>query len=77
MDGGVIWHDMACLIVIYNCVGTYEEIIIMVGMLRNDDINLLVECVVTSVSICSAQDIYYTNIPSIYVQLGDVVDCLK
>ena len=53
---------------------TYKETIIMVGMLVNDDINLLVEFVATSVSICSAQDIYYTYIPSIYVRLGDAVD---
>ena len=32
MNGGVVWHDMACLIVIYDCVGTYNETIIMVSM---------------------------------------------
>ena len=65
------------LIVIYDCFGTNDETIIMFGMLVNDDVNLLVEFVVTSVSvpICSPQDIYYTSIPSIYVQLGDAVDC--
>ena len=48
-------------------------------MLVNDDVNLLVEFVVMSVSvpICSPQDIYYyTIIPSINVQLGDTVDCV-
>ena len=46
-------------------------------MLVNDDLNFLVEFVVMSVSmpICSFQDIYYTIIPSIYVHLGDAVDC--
>ena len=46
-------------------------------MLVNDDVNLLVEFVVMSVSvpICSPQDIYYTIIPSIYVHSGDAVDC--
>ena len=65
------------LIIIYDCVGTNNETIIMFGMLVNDDVNLLVEFVVTSVSvpIRSPQDIYYTSIPSIYIQLGDVVDC--
>ena len=28
----MVWHDMACLIVIYDCVGTYNETIIMVSM---------------------------------------------
>ena len=57
--------------------GTYDETIIMIGMLANDDVNLLVAFVVTSVSVPnrSLQDIYYSNIPSIYVQLGDAVDC--
>jgi len=49
-------------------------------MLVNDDVNLVVEFVVTSVSMAMAirfpQDIYYTSIPSIYVQLGDAVDVL-
>jgi len=51
-------------------------------MLVNDDVNLVVEFVVTSVSVSmsmairSPQDIYYTSIPSIYVQLGDAVDVL-
>ena len=49
-------------------------------MLVNDDVNLVVEFVVTSVSVSMAirspQDIYYTSIPSIYVQLGDAVDVL-
>ena len=49
-------------------------------MLVNDDVNLLVKFVVTSVSVSMAirfpQDIYYTSIPSIYVQLGDAVDVL-
>jgi len=65
------------LIVIYDCVGTNNETIIMFGMLVNDDVNLLVEFVVTSVSvpIRFPQDIYYTSIPSIYVQLGGAVDC--
>ena len=42
----------------YECVGTYNETIIMFGMLVNDDVNLLVEFVVTSVSmlICSHKD---------------------
>ena len=46
-------------------------------MLVNDDVNLLVEFVVMSVSvpICSPQDVYYTIIPSIYVHSGDAVDC--
>jgi len=48
-------------------------------MLVNDDVNLLVEFVVmsvfVSVPICSPKDIYYTIIPSIYVYLGDAVDC--
>ena len=44
-------------------------------MLVNDDVNLLVEFVVMSVFICSPQDVYSTNIPSIYVHLGDAVDC--
>ena len=51
MHGGVVWHDMACLIVIYDCFSTYKEAIILVGMLVNDDINLHVEFVVMSVSI--------------------------
>jgi len=49
-------------------------------MLVNDDVNLVVEFVVTSMSVAMAirfpQDIYYTSIPSIYVQLGDAVDVL-
>ena len=49
-------------------------------MLVNDDVNLVVEFVITSVSVSmtirSPQDIYYTSIPSIYVQLGDAVDVL-
>ena len=42
-----------------------------------DDVNLLVEFVVMSVSvpIRSLQDIYYTIIPSIYVHSVDAVDC--
>ena len=50
-------------------------------MLVNDDVKLVVEFVVTSVSVSmsmairSPQDIYYTSIPSIYVQ-GDAVDVL-
>ena len=50
-------------------------------MLVNDDVILLVEFVVTSVFVsvsvptCSPQDIYYTSIPSINLQLGDAVDC--
>ena len=46
-------------------------------MLVNDDVNLLVEFVVMSVSVLirSPQDIYYTIIPSIYVHSGDAVDC--
>lgn len=44
-------------------------------MLVNDDINLLVEFVVMPMFIRSPQDIYYTIIPSIYVHLGDAVDC--
>ena len=47
-------------------------------MLVNDDVILLVEFVVMSVSvpIRSPQDNYYTIIPSINVQLGDAVDCV-
>ena len=52
----------------------------MFCMLVNDDVNLVVEFVITSVSVSmtirSPQDIYYTSIPSIYVQLGDAVDVL-
>jgi len=45
-------------------------------MLMNDDVNLLVvEFVVVSVFIRSPQDIYYTIISSINVQLDDAVDC--
>ena len=33
----MVWHDMACLIVIYDSVGTCNETIIMVGMLDDDD----------------------------------------
>ena len=63
-------------IVIYDYVGPYNETIIMFGMLVNDDVNLLVEFVVTSVSIVSPTDnINYTVISSIYVQLDDAVDC--
>ena len=42
-----------------------------------DDGNLLVEFVVTSVpvSIYVPKDNYYTIIPSIYVLVGDAVDC--
>ena len=40
-----------------------------------DNVNLLVEFVVMSVSIHFTQDNYYTIIPSIYVQLGGAVDC--
>ena len=69
---------LVLLIVIYDCVGVYDEMIIMFGILVNDDVNLLVEFVVTSVSepICSPQDIFNTIIPSINVQLGDAVDCV-
>ena len=35
----------------------------------------LLNLFVMSVSIRSPQDNYYTSIPSIYVQLGDTVDC--
>ena len=65
MNGGV-----ACLIVIYDCVGTYDGIGWHVWWWWWI-VNLLVEFVVTpvSVSICSAQDIYYTYIRSIYVRL--------
>ena len=52
MNGGMVWHDMACLIIICDCVGTYNETIIMFGMLVNDDVNLLVEFVVTFVLSC-------------------------
>ena len=45
-------------------------------MLVNNDVNLLVGFFVMSLSIRSPQDNYYTIIPSIYVQLGDVVDVL-
>ena len=76
-------------IYIYDCVCTYNETIIMFGMLVNDDVILLVEFVVTSVFVfvfvfmfvfvsvptCSPQDIYYTSIPSLNLQLGDAVDC--
>ena len=41
----------------------------------SDDVNLLVEFVVMSMSINSFKDIYYTIIPNIYVQYGDTVDC--
>ena len=40
-----------------------------------DNVNLLVKFVVMSVFIRSHKDIYYTIIPSIYVQYGDAVDC--
>ena len=67
---------LVLLIVIYDCVGVYDEMIIMFGMLVNDDVNLLVEFVVTSVSIVSPTDNNnYTVISSIYVQFGDAVDC--
>ena len=46
-------------------------------MLVNDDVNLLVEFVVMSVSVPtrSPQDIYYIIIPSMYVHSGDTGDC--
>ena len=55
MDGGVVWHDMACLIVIYDCVGTYDGIGWHVGRWWWWIVGLLVEFVVMSVSI------YYSN----------------
>ena len=65
------------LIVICTWVGTYVR--------RNDNnglacwtmmmVDLLAEFVFVSMSICSPQDDYYTSIPSIYVLLGDAVDC--
>ena len=63
------------LIDICDCVGTNNKMIIMFGMLVNDDINLLIEFVVVSISIRCFKDNYYTINTSIYVQLGDVVDC--
>ena len=65
------------LIVICAWVGTYVR--------RNDNnglacwtkikVDLLAEFFFMSMSICSPQDNYYTSIPSIYVLLGDAVDC--
>ena len=40
-----------------------------------NDVNLRVGFVVMSVSVYSPQDNYYTIIPSMYVLLGDAVDC--
>jgi len=45
-------------------------------MLVNDGINVLVEFVVMSVSICSTKENHNTIIiPTIYVGLGDTIDC--
>ena len=75
----LVYPLLVLLIVIYDCVGVHDETIILFCMLVNDDVILLVEFVVTSVSmsvpIRSPPDIYYTSIPNIYVQLGDAVDC--
>ena len=45
-----------------------------IGMLVNNGINLHVEFVVMSVSICSPGNNYYTVVPSIYVRLGNAID---
>ena len=59
------------LIVIYDGVGIYDEII-----KKNWDCNAADDVyIVMSVSIRSHMDNYYTIIPSIYDQLGDSVDC--
>ena len=73
MDGGVVCYAMPCLIVIYDCVGTYNETIIMVGMSSSFLNSLSRPC--PSVS----PRIFTTLIFQVYtyVQLGDVVDCLK
>ena len=39
------------LVDLYDCVGTNDDTIIMFGMLVNDDVNLVVEFVITSVSV--------------------------
>ena len=70
----MVWHDMACLIVIYDCVGTYKETIILVGMLVNDDINLHFKFVVMSVSV-PLQENHYIIILTIYIRLGDAAVC--
>ena len=62
----MVWHDMACLI---DCVGTYDETIIMVGMLDDDDGGLSTSLL--NLLSCPCPSI----IPIIYVQLGDAVDC--
>jgi len=41
----------------------------------DDNVNLLVEYDVMSVSIRFPEDNYYTIAPSIYIKLGDAVDC--
>ena len=58
------------LIVIYACDGMYNETIIM-DCMSTYMLNLL-SCPCPSVP---HKDNYYTIIPSIYVQLGDAVDC--
>ena len=55
------------LIVTYGCDGAYDGTIIMNWY--------VVDLVAISVSICSHKDNYYTNIPNLYVQVGDAVDC--
>ena len=69
----MVWHDMACLIVIYDCVGTYKETIILVGMLVNDDINLHVKFVVMSVSVPPRK--ITTLLFQPYIRLGDTAVC--
>ena len=66
---GMAWHDMLdCYIWLCWYIQWNDN--------NGWHVNFLLEFVVTSVSvsICSAQDIYYTYIPSIYVRLGDAVD---
>ena len=60
--------------VIYDGVGTNNKTIIKDWYMLDNNVSLLVEFDVMSVSVSFPQDNYYTITPSIYVILGEAVD---
>ena len=63
------------LIDIFDGVGTNNKTIIMDWYMLDDNVDLLVEFDVVSVSIRFPQDNYYSITPSIYVKSGNAIDC--
>ena len=73
-----VLNDDCRLLYVYahvSIIRRYYSCYLFVVYVHNNDVNLLVEFVVMSVSIRSHKDNYYTNVPNIYIQLGDSVDC--